>query len=85
MCIVLPTVNCTLSGLSESAKARKSSIRQDLQCDQELEDFVTLKDIYEQYGMDTAWELRLLYHFSQGTIVNGIATHCCNVQHRANS
>ncbi|KAG6973601.1 hypothetical protein JG687_00000796 [Phytophthora cactorum] len=85
MCIVLPTVNCTLSGLSKSAKARKSSIRQDLQCDQELEDFVTLKDIYEQYGMGTAWELRLLYHFSQGTIVNGIATHCCNVQHRANS
>ncbi|KAF1780270.1 hypothetical protein GQ600_1510 [Phytophthora cactorum] len=76
MCIVLPTVNCTLSGLSKSAKARKSSIRQDLQCDQELEDF---------YGMGTAWELRLLYHFSQGTIVNGIATHCCNVQHRANS
>ncbi|KAF1776571.1 Protein prenyltransferase, alpha subunit [Phytophthora cactorum] len=33
MCIVLPTVNCTLSGLSESAKARKSTgvaIRQDL-------------------------------------------------------
>ncbi|KAG7388890.1 E3 ubiquitin-protein ligase RING2 [Phytophthora pseudosyringae] len=76
MCIVLPTVNCTLSGLSESVKARKSSgvaIRQDLQCDQELEDFVTLQDIYEQYGMDTAWELRLLYHFSPGTIVNGIA------------
>ncbi|KAF1793681.1 Zinc finger, C3HC4 RING-type [Phytophthora cactorum] len=76
MCIVLPTMNCTLSGLSESAKARKSTgvaIRQDLQCDQELEDFVTLKDIYEQYGIGTAWELRLLYHFSQGTIVNGIA------------
>ncbi|ETN02151.1 hypothetical protein PPTG_16785 [Phytophthora nicotianae INRA-310] len=76
LCIVLPTVNCTLSGLSESAKARKSTgvaIRQDLQCDQELEDFVTLKDIYEQYGMGSAWELRLLYHFSQGTIVNGIA------------
>lgn len=74
MCIVLPNVNCTLSGLSESAKKRKSvAIRQDLQCDQELEDFVNLKDIYDQYGMGTAWELRLLYHFSPGTIVNGIA------------
>ncbi|KAI9912951.1 hypothetical protein PsorP6_005850 [Peronosclerospora sorghi] len=76
MCIVLPNVNCTLSGLNESAKARKSTddtIRQDLQCDQELQDFVTLKDIYEQYGMGMAWELRLLYHFSSGTIVNGIA------------
>ncbi|KAG6580035.1 E3 ubiquitin-protein ligase RING2-A [Phytophthora cinnamomi] len=76
MCIVLPTVNCSLSGLSEAAKARKSgdvAIRQDLQCDQELEDFVTLKDIYQQYGMGTEWELRLLYHFSPGTIVNGIA------------
>ncbi|KAG2894002.1 hypothetical protein PC116_g22812, partial [Phytophthora cactorum] len=33
MCIVLPTVNCMPSGLSESAKARKSTgvaIRQDL-------------------------------------------------------
>ncbi|CAI5701504.1 unnamed protein product [Peronospora effusa] len=76
MCIVLPTVNCTLSGLSESAKAQKSVdvvIRQDLQCDQEVEDYVTLKDIYQQYGMGTAWELRLLYHFSSDTIVNGIA------------
>ncbi|OWZ07328.1 hypothetical protein PHMEG_00020289 [Phytophthora megakarya] len=74
MCIVLPTVNCTLSGLK--TKARKSvgvAIRQDLLCDQELEDFVTIKDIYEQYGMGTKWELRLLYHFSSGTIVNGIA------------
>ncbi|KAG2985214.1 hypothetical protein PC129_g17650 [Phytophthora cactorum] len=46
MCIVLPTVNCMPSGLSESAKARKSTgvaIRQDLQCDQELEGFVTLR------------------------------------------
>ena len=76
MCIVLPTVNCTLSGLSESAKAQKSVgivIRQDLQCDQEVEDYVTLNDIYQQYGMGTAWELRLLYHFSSDTIVNGIA------------
>ncbi|CAH0522408.1 unnamed protein product [Peronospora belbahrii] len=76
MCIVLPTVNCMLSGLSESAKAQESAsvvIRQDLQCDQELEDYVTLHDIYQQYGMGTAWELRLLYHFSSGTIVNGIA------------
>ncbi|EEY60557.1 uncharacterized protein PITG_13276 [Phytophthora infestans T30-4] len=76
MCIVLPCVNCTLSGLSELAKARKDTgvaIRQDLQCDQELENFLTLQDIYEQYGMGTAWQLRLLYHFSQGTIVNGIA------------
>ncbi|KAE9145323.1 hypothetical protein PF006_g9810 [Phytophthora fragariae] len=76
MCIVLPTVNCSLSGLSAAAKARKSgdvAIRQDLQCDQELEDFVTLRDIYQQYGMGTEWELRLLYHFSPGTIVNGIA------------
>ncbi|KAH7482417.1 hypothetical protein PRIC1_006804 [Phytophthora ramorum] len=77
MCIVLPTVNCTLSGLSSAAtKARKNgdiAIRQDLQCDQELEDYVTLRDIYQQYGMGTAWELRLVYHFSPGTIVNGIA------------
>ncbi|KAG6956201.1 hypothetical protein JG688_00011528, partial [Phytophthora aleatoria] len=52
MCIVLPTVNCTLSGLSESAKARKSTgvaIRQDLQCDQELEGFVTLR--YGEVGL----------------------------------
>ncbi|TDH70478.1 hypothetical protein CCR75_000369 [Bremia lactucae] len=74
MCIVLPTINCTLSGLSETAKARKSvAIRQDLQCDQELEDFLRLKDIYEQYGMGMAWELQLLYHFSPGTIVHGLA------------
>ncbi|POM66530.1 MRNA polyadenylation-related protein [Phytophthora palmivora] len=76
MCIVLPTVNCTLSGLTSSAKARKNAgvaIRQDLQCDQEIADFVTLRDIYEQYGMGMTWELRLLYHFSSGTIVNGIA------------
>ncbi|CEG41141.1 zinc finger domain containing protein [Plasmopara halstedii] len=74
MCIVLPNVNCTLSGLSESVKHKKSvAIRKDLLCDQELEDFVLLKDIYEQYGMGMAWELRLLYHFSPGTIVNGIA------------
>ncbi|ETP06559.1 hypothetical protein F441_17064 [Phytophthora nicotianae CJ01A1] len=73
--IVLPVVNYTLSGLSESAKARESTdaaMRQDLLCDQELEDFMTLKDIYEQYGMGTAWELRLLYHFSQSTIVDGV-------------
>uniref|UniRef100_M4BE16 RING-type E3 ubiquitin transferase n=1 Tax=Hyaloperonospora arabidopsidis (strain Emoy2) TaxID=559515 RepID=M4BE16_HYAAE len=76
LCIVLPTVNCTLSGLSELAKKRKSGgggIRQDLLCDQELEDFVTIRDIYQQYGMSTDWELRLLYHFSSGTIINGIA------------
>ncbi|GMF43077.1 unnamed protein product [Phytophthora fragariaefolia] len=76
MSIILPTVNCTLSGLSAAAKANTSgdfTIRQDLRCDQELEDFVTLKDIYQQYGMGTEWELRLLYHFSPGTIVNGIA------------
>ncbi|CAI5730126.1 unnamed protein product [Peronospora destructor] len=76
MCIVLPTVNCTLSGLSESATAQKSVgvvIRQDLQCDQEVEDYVTLEDIYQQYGMGTDWELRLLYHFSSDTIVNDIA------------
>ncbi|ETO65443.1 hypothetical protein F444_17232 [Phytophthora nicotianae P1976] len=73
--IVLPVVNYTLSGLSESAKARESTdaaMRQDLLCDQELEDFMTLKDIYDQYGMGTAWELRLLYHFSQSTIVDGV-------------
>ncbi|ETP34634.1 hypothetical protein F442_17064 [Phytophthora nicotianae P10297] len=73
--IVLPVVNYTLSGLSESAKARESTdaaMRQDLLCDQELEYFMTLKDIYDQYGMGTAWELRLLYHFSQSTIVDGV-------------
>jgi E3 ubiquitin-protein ligase RNF1/2 len=76
MCIVLPAVNCSLSGLSAAAKAQESDdvvIRQDLQCDQELADHVTLKDIYEQYGTGTEWQLRLLYHFSPGTIVNGIA------------
>ncbi|KAF4325097.1 hypothetical protein JM18_000605 [Phytophthora kernoviae] len=74
MCIVLPKVNCKLSGLSSSTKTLSSSgVRQDLQCDQELEDFVTVKDIYQQYGMGTEWELRLLYHFSPGTIVNGLA------------
>ncbi|CAI5724282.1 unnamed protein product [Hyaloperonospora brassicae] len=76
LCIVLPTVNCKLSGLSERAKNRKSAgsgIRQDLLCDQELEDFVTINDIYQQYGMGIDWELRLLYHFSSDTIINGIA------------
>ncbi|CAI5730132.1 unnamed protein product [Peronospora destructor] len=76
MCIVLPTVNCTLSGLSELATAQKNVgvvIRQDLQCDQKVEDYVTLEDIYQQYGMGTDWELRLLYHFSSDTIVNDIA------------
>ena len=76
LCIVLPTVNCKLSGLSERAKNRKSAgsgIRQDLLCDQELEDFVAINDIYQQYGMGTDWELRLLYHFSSDTIINGIA------------
>ncbi|KAG7400635.1 E3 ubiquitin-protein ligase RING2 [Phytophthora boehmeriae] len=74
MCIVLPKVNCKLSGLAASTKTSGCSrLRQDLQCDQELEDFVTVKDIYQQYGMGTEWELRLLYHFSPGTIVNGLA------------
>ncbi|KAK1928765.1 E3 ubiquitin-protein ligase RING2-A [Phytophthora citrophthora] len=74
MCVVLPTVNCSLSGLTAKAKTTSGvAIRQDLKCDQELEDFVKLQDIYDQYGMGTAWELRLLYHFSPGTIVNGIA------------
>ncbi|GMF30633.1 unnamed protein product [Phytophthora lilii] len=76
MCIVLPTVNCTLSGLSSAAAKAKGgdvAIRRDLQCDQELEDYVTLNDIYQQYGMGSEWELRLVYHFSPDTIVNGIA------------
>ncbi|KAG6953049.1 hypothetical protein JG687_00012622, partial [Phytophthora cactorum] len=62
MCIVLPTVNCMPSGLSESAKARKSTgvaIRQDLQCDQELEGFVTLR-----YG-----EVGLLFGIESGDLM----------------
>lgn len=71
LCIVLPKVNCKLSGLATSVS--KGGIRKDLQCDQELDDYVTVEDIYQQYGMGTAWELRLLYHFSPETIVNGLA------------
>ncbi|KAL3660243.1 hypothetical protein V7S43_014773 [Phytophthora oleae] len=79
LCVVLPTVNCSLSGLTAKARTTSGvSIRQDLKCDQELEDFVKLQDIYDQYGMGTAWELRLLYHFSPGTIVNGIARFVAN-------
>eukprot|EP00644_Phytophthora_capsici_P008569 jgi/Phyca11/566145/estExt2_Genewise1.C_PHYCAscaffold_200202 len=81
LCIVLPTVNCSLSGLTAKARTTSGvSIRQDLKCDQELEDFVKLQDIYDQYGMGTAWELRLLYHFSSGTIVNGIARFVTNTK-----
>ncbi|RLN71487.1 hypothetical protein BBJ28_00023640 [Nothophytophthora sp. Chile5] len=79
MCIVLPSVNCSLSGLSAAASQRDGvTIRKDLRCDQELEDYVTIKDIYQQYSMGSAWELRLLYHFSQATIVNGIAQFVAN-------
>ncbi|DAZ93721.1 TPA: hypothetical protein N0F65_009647 [Lagenidium giganteum] len=67
MRIVLPADNCKRSGRAKTDAARK-----DLLFDQELEDFLTLYDIYQQYGMGTKWELQLYYHFSD-SIINGVA------------
>jgi hypothetical protein len=81
MRIVLPAKNCSLSGLSARSTVKggeaadgdnKVAIRKDLTFDQELEDYVTLYDIYQQYGMGTKWELQLYYHFSD-SILNGVA------------
>lgn len=78
MCIVLSAKNYDISGLHEAVAASAAdgsapiAPRRDLQFDQELEDYVSLYDIYQQYGMGTDWELELLYHFSD-TIVNGVA------------
>lgn len=74
MRIVLPAENCALSGLSSAVSGESAGavIRRDLLFDQELEDYMTIYDIYQQYGMGTKWELRLQYHFSD-SIVNGVA------------
>lgn len=75
MRIVLPADNCSLSGLTAAVASGESAgavIRKDLLFDQELEDYMSIYDIYQQYGMGTKWELRLQYHFSD-SIVNGIA------------
>ncbi|KAJ0408927.1 hypothetical protein P43SY_002806 [Pythium insidiosum] len=79
MRIVLPAKNCSISGLSTATSAASGgvSIRKDLLFDQELEDYVSLYDIYQQYGMGIKWELQLLYHFSD-TIVNGVAQFIAN-------
>lgn len=74
MHVVLPEKNCTKSGLSRAASTPGGGvvIRKDLLFDQELEDYITIEDIYEQYRMGTDWELLLYYHFSDA-IVNGVA------------
>jgi hypothetical protein len=70
----LQAENCALSGLSSAVSGESAGavIRRDLLFDQELEDYMTIYDIYQQYGMGTKWELRLQYHFSD-SIVNGVA------------
>uniref|UniRef100_K3X845 RING-type domain-containing protein n=1 Tax=Globisporangium ultimum (strain ATCC 200006 / CBS 805.95 / DAOM BR144) TaxID=431595 RepID=K3X845_GLOUD len=66
--ILLSRKNCALSGLERSGAV----IRKDLLFDQELEEYMTIEDVYQQYRMGTSWELLLLYHFSD-TIINGVA------------
>ncbi|TYZ58333.1 hypothetical protein PybrP1_000031 [[Pythium] brassicae (nom. inval.)] len=74
MRMVLPRTNCEASGLNRAAATPGSgvAIRKDLLFDQELENHLSIDDIYQQYQSDAAWELLLQYHFSDA-IVNGVA------------
>lgn len=74
MKVVLPRSNCTASGLTRAASTPGSGvvIRKDLLFDQELEDYMTIDDLYQQYRMGTDWQLVLYYHFSDA-IINGVA------------
>jgi Zinc finger, C3HC4 type (RING finger) len=79
MRIVLPKLNVTLSGLQAACDSSNGqrTVRRDLTFDQELEDYLTLSDVYQQYGMGLGWELHLQYHFSD-TILNGVAQFISN-------
>lgn len=74
MRMVLPRSNFKTSGLSRAAATPGSgvAIRKDLLFDQELENHLSIDDIYQQYQTDATWELLLQYHFSDA-IVNGVA------------
>jgi hypothetical protein len=78
MKIILSSRNVTVSGMSKMAEQNGIPLgphRKKLLFDQELNDKMTLKNVFDQFDQGYQWELQLYYHFDENIVNSMIELH----------